>query len=322
MRAAGFVGVVVAVAGAAACGSVGDGTSEAPAAQRVAPARVEALPELAVQPRTLPSGPTLTLEHEHVVDPVPDLEDARSALSELDEASVEWVTLQHRIALAVSLRAESPAEAAAAYARAAQSPVVHAYPSADELLFDYAMLAWQAGAIEDGKNALLDLIRNHPTSPFVMNAYAAFADHMFSTGNLEAAIKLYDKIRQFGEPDVTAYATYRLAWCHLSSDPADGRRALELFVHSMESLEQPTGWARDLQRASLEGAVLAYADVGRPDRAKAFFARIVRDTDIPIETPLRLLAEAYAEVGDSDAVSTVHAEVRCGCSPMSESSCQ
>ena len=58
------------------CGGVDDGASEVP----VAEPRVDAAPPI-VQNETLPTGPRVTMEHEHAVDPASDLAAARASLS-------------------------------------------------------------------------------------------------------------------------------------------------------------------------------------------------------------------------------------------------
>ena len=289
------------------CGGVDDGASEVP----VAEPRVDAAPPI-VQNETLPTGPRVTMEHEHAVDPASDLAAARAEQSGLDDGGAAWVALQHRIALAVALR--EPADVAAAeFERAVKAKSLHDYPHADELLFDYAMLSAQAGDEEAEKSAFMDLIRHYPTSPLVVHVYAAFGDHLDARGRLEDAARLYEKVMMFTESDAAAYGAYRLAWCHLRMDPSESVRALQLFVQSVDGLGDPDGWGHELRDAAIEGAVIAYADVGRPKRAKVFFTRLTRETDSSFEAPLRLLARAYAEVGDVDAERVVCAEIDAGC---------
>ncbi len=117
----------------------------------------------------------------------------------------------------------------------------------------------------------------------------------------------------FTESDAPAYGAYRLAWCHLRMDPSESTRALQLFVRSVDALTDTDGWGGELQEAAIDGAVVAYADVGRPARAKAFFTRLTRQTEVSVDAPLRLLALAYAESGDVDAERVVCAELSGGC---------
>lgn len=299
--------LVLAWLASAGCGGVDDGASEVPLAEP----RVDAPPRIAQQ-ETLPTGPRVTMEHEHAVDPVADLTAARAEQAELDDGGAQWVALQHRIALRVALQ-DSADLAAAEFERAVQAKSLHDYAHADEVLFDYAMLSAQAGELEAQKSAFMELIRQHPTSPLVVHVFAAFGDLMDARGDFDDAARLYEKVMMFNESDAPAYGAYRLAWCHLRMDPSESVRALQLFVRSADAVADADGWGAELREAAIEGAVIAYADVGRPARAKAFFTRLTRESELSVDAPLRLLALGYAESGDVDAERVVCADLQDGC---------
>jgi tetratricopeptide (TPR) repeat protein len=195
-----------------------------------------------------------------------------------------------------------------AFAAGAEAPGVHDYRHADELLLDYASIALQSGDMPAGQEALLRLIREYPMSRFIPHSYAIFADFKFDQGQFRDARRLYDKLGQFDEPSVRAYASYRAAWCHLrdESDQGEPERALQLLVDARRTAARIEGsWGRRLADASLRDAAVAYARVGQPAKARAFFTRLARDTDAPVDEPLRVLVEAYEEQGDEAAAAEV-----------------
>jgi tetratricopeptide (TPR) repeat protein len=266
-----------------------------------------------------PWGPALRLAHQHAVDPVPDIAAAKRAQAGLEPTDARWVALQHGIAIAEMVDAAASdhpdwAPVIDAFAAGAKAQGLYDYDHADELLFDWASIALHSGDMPTGQEALLQLIREHPRSRFIPNAYAVFGDFKFDQGQFLDARRLYEKLMQWEEPSVRAYALYRSAWCDLrdESPEADATRALERFVQARRAAVRIEGsWGRRLADASLRDSALAYARVGRPDKARAFFTRLARDTDAPVDEPLRILAEAYEEQGDPNAAAEICRDLGC-----------
>jgi tetratricopeptide (TPR) repeat protein len=88
------------------------------------------------------------------------------------------------------------------------------HPRMDEALFTLAhclsALARQDLALE----AYYRLIREHPESRFVPQAYLAFAEHYFRLGELENARQFYERVLTIAPErnPVYGYALYKLAW--------------------------------------------------------------------------------------------------------------
>lgn len=259
-------------------------------------------------------GPTIELAHTHAVEPAADLAAARRTQAGLDPTDPRWVEEQHRIALAVMLEsaaATSPDRWSAAldeFQAAVDAPSQDQYAHVDELLFDYASLALRSADAARGQEQLLALIRHYPRSPLIPHAYAAFADHMFDDGQVANAAQLYSKLASFDDPALSAYASYRIGWCHLADVNGNDALALEMFVQAVRHAEAlDDGWGRRLRAAALDDATLAYAQVGAATEARDFFTPIARDADIDPERPLQRLIEAYAELGDDEAVAVLSA---------------
>jgi tetratricopeptide (TPR) repeat protein len=166
----------------------------------------------------------------------------------------------------------------------------------DTARFDEAMAAREAGDPAAMKQALLQLVRDHPHSPLIPHAYLAFGDHMFEEGRMVTARNFYDRAASF-PGSTTAYARYKIAWCHLNE--GDDTEALTAFVAAVRAgLELgPQGTA--IAQASLRDSVLPFARVGRLDRAPAFYHRLVPDP-ADLEPVLLHLAEAARAEGRED----------------------
>lgn len=71
---------------------------------------------------------------------------------------------------------------------------------------------------EQARRVFRELIRSHPTSPYVPNAFAQFGDYYFERGDMESATAFYERTLRFPGPAnrVFGYALHRLAWCRLN----------------------------------------------------------------------------------------------------------
>lgn len=159
-------------------------------------------------------------------------------------------------------------------------------------------------------HTVLTLIRDHPRSDRIPAAYTLLADDYFERGRYDHAERIYDKVLSFDGAMQVAYAHYKIAWCRLSPKPdrpADPTGALHHFVRALDRAESgPTGDAlRTLARRDL---VIAYAEVGKPRLARAFFERVVRGRQARhhVHAMLESLASRYQALGrPSDAAVVV-----------------
>lgn len=113
--------------------------------------------------------------------------------------------------------------------------------------------------LQQTRQAYFQLIKNHPTSPFVPHAYAAFGDHYFGEGDLEAALRFYERVSRFPPPGnpLYGYATYRMAWCEatLGDRAAAARHFLEVVRYAAGSPSAPD--AAELERHARDEICIA-----------------------------------------------------------------
>ena len=85
-------------------------------------------------------------------------------------------------------------EAVKAYIAATRYPK---YERMDEVLFRLAALLTSVKKDDQAREFFHRLIKDYPTSKYIPDAYLAFAEHAFETGEMEAALKFYEKVEQF-----------------------------------------------------------------------------------------------------------------------------
>ena len=86
----------------------------------------------------------------------------------------------------------------------------------DEVLFRLAALLTTVKKDDQAREYFHRLIKDYPTSKYIPDAYLVFAEHAFETGEMEAALKFYEKVEQFPKSSVYPYAAYKQGWCHMN----------------------------------------------------------------------------------------------------------
>ena len=98
----------------------------------------------------------------------------------------------------------------------------------DEVLFRLAALLSSAKKDDQAREYFHRLIKDYPTSKYIPDAYLAFAEHAFDGGDMDAALKFYEKVEQFPKSSVYPYAAYKKGWCYINL--GNHKAALETFV--------------------------------------------------------------------------------------------
>ena len=147
------------------------------------------------------------------------------------------------------------------------------YKRMDMVLFNTADLFNKAGRQDLARRFFGQLIRNHPDSKYLADAYLSFAEYYFNNKQVADALKLYQQVSRHRHSPLYGYALYKQGWCWLNLK--DPRRALEMFVKVIRHGKGSTTRSRIvLVREARKDAVRAYSHVGRPDRAWPFFQRL------------------------------------------------
>lgn len=185
----------------------------------------------------------------------------------------------------------------------------------DQVLYYLALEQERSGDLSAARKTYLELVQSAPQSRFVPHAYFAFAELFFheartDPSKLPMARKLYEQVVKHPGPDnpLHGWAWHRMgqaAW--RERDPT---RALSDFTKALQYAHQ---FPNQPQSSQLDGAawpelVFVYAEVGRPDRACAFFHRVLAAPPSSKKTiaALEQLAGTYLRQGKRDEAIVLH----------------
>ena len=182
-------------------------------------------------------------------------------------------------------------EALAVYRALIDDDRFRGYPRMDAALAAYATTLAADGDGAAGRDAWKRLLDQHPQSPYVPDAYLAFADYYFDTDELDNAAAFYDKVLQFPQARAYQLAAYRRGWVDLNQRRPDDAPPRFLAV--------ARDTAGDARQAALHGAaerdfVRAYAEFGKVQLAWAALAKLDADRAPALYATL---ADLYLEQG-------------------------
>ncbi len=188
------------------------------------------------------------------------------------------------------------------------------YSRRDEALYRLGFTLLERDRPDVALGHIRTLLAEHPASPYVPHGYLAFADHFFNQEKIDQAIKLYEKVLAFENSDATPMAHFKLGWCRLNK--GEHQESLESFVNAASAAQQLGGQAGNtLREEALKDLVRAYAHVGVPEKALAFFERIDEGR---INDMLERLGTAYFDDGRYRESIVINRQVsdRVECSPV------
>lgn len=167
-------------------------------------------------------------------------------------------------------------------------------PDAD--LFDRAVEMRRSGDREGARELLLELLKNHPTSPFVPHVYVQLGDDAFERMDMKQALQLFEKALTFPDAGVAAYARYKTGWCHVNLGAQEA--ALDAFLRASQGAQGLANkFGERLVRSSILDSVLPYASVGKLDRAAVFYTKMTKGTAVTLDEVLRKLATSALMTG-------------------------
>jgi tetratricopeptide (TPR) repeat protein len=183
------------------------------------------------------------------------------------------------------------------------------YDRMDEVLFKLAYLLQTIKKEDQAREFFLRLIKDYPNSKYVPDAYLSFAQYYFEKGEMQAALKFYEKVEQFPKSPVYGYAVYKKGWCYINL--GDFKTALQTFVDVIKLAQAGKAGGnpaqnKQLEREAKKDVVKAYARTpgAGPDRAWDFFNRVGGDMAPKMTEGL---AELYWEQGQfADSTKVYH----------------
>src|SRR4051794_28003360 len=183
------------------------------------------------------------------------------------------------------------------------------YERMDEVLFRLAFLLTSVKKEDQAREFFHRLIKDYPNSKYIPDAYLSFAEYYFDKGEMDNALKFYEKVEQFPKSSVYPYAVYKKGWCYVNN--GDFKTALETFVGVVRMATEGKVQINKAQKDALikeakKDIVKAYAHVGGPDKAWEFFQRTGGDFAPKM---MEALAELYWEQGKFADSSRVYRKI-------------
>jgi TolA-binding protein len=172
------------------------------------------------------------------------------------------------------------------------------YARMDEVLFKLAALLQTVKKEDQAREFFHRLIKDYPNSKYVPEAYLSFGEYFFQKGEMDAALKFYERVEQFPKSPVYGYAVYKKGWCYINL--ADFRKALEIFVDVINIAKTGRGGDprqnKALEREAKKDVVKAFARVpgANADKAWEFFRNVGGDFAPKM---MEALGEIYWEQG-------------------------
>src|SRR5579871_7946 len=218
-------------------------------------------------------------------------------------------TLERQRAVAERARETWLLEAVKAYVEATHYP---RYERMDEVLFRLATMLMGAKKEPQAREFFHLLIKDHPTSKYIPDAYLAFGEHAFDEGRMEEALRFYEKVAELPKSSLYPYAVYKEGWCYVNL--GDYKQALQIFVGVVRTARErggktagkPGGALEALGREAKKDVVKAYAHVGGPDKAWPFFRQVGGEYAPKM---MEALAELYWEQGEAADSSRVYKRI-------------
>ena len=175
---------------------------------------------------------------------------------------------------------EASAKAARVYQALVQDPAFGTYKRMDEALYYYAFELGVLGKEVEMQEAYKRLIQNYPDSAFISQAYLAFADYYYGKGEIQNAVRLYEKVLVYKDSPVYAYALYKLGWCHLNPiGTAEPRYDLSLnfFEKTIQATKEGRAGSeaagKQLRTDTRRDLVRAYVWAAKPTKAWEYFEK-------------------------------------------------
>jgi tetratricopeptide (TPR) repeat protein len=154
------------------------------------------------------------------------------------------------------------------------------------------------------REALVELVRDHPNSPFMPHAYLMLGEELFRRGEMKSALQTFEKTLMYPADDTGAYAQYMIGWCHMNL--GDSAESLGAFVKSAERAQRvQTESGKALARASVLDSALPYAHVGKLAAATNFYKRVTTGSTVTLDEVLRRVARAALDMGRRDELLRV-----------------
>ncbi|MGM0574157.1 MAG: tetratricopeptide repeat protein [Myxococcota bacterium] len=175
-------------------------------------------------------------------------------------------------------------------------------PKIDELRYYLGYHLAEMGRGEEAVEAYTQLILKHPESSYVPDALVNIGEYYFELNEYADALKLYEKVEEYPEAPVLAYAIYKQAWCHYNLGSYDLSLSKMLAVLKKTRAQHEAGvvGAIDLMAEARKELIYPYSKVGKASAAIAFFKKYAPGVYLDLSSRLASLYTEQTEFAKSN----------------------
>jgi len=152
------------------------------------------------------------------------------------------------------------------------------YKARDKVRFFMAHEYRELGQLNEMVVQYRAIIKKHPKSTYVPEAYLLLGDHLISLEDLDTAKRHYKAVLNYPESSAASVARYKLAWCHINRK--EFKKAISLFEEAVavsaggKNMEIDTYKRVDVRMESLVDMAYCYTECYKkksPQEAMDYF---------------------------------------------------
>jgi tetratricopeptide (TPR) repeat protein len=179
-------------------------------------------------------------------------------------------------------------------------------PKVDQALFFLGFNHFEIGDAKKGETYYARLTKEFPKSPYVHESNFALGEYHFEAERWKLALPYYEKVSLHKNNRLYSFAMYKMAWCLYKLNQTNkGLNFLEVVILEgrkikSETKETSSGVSRiRLASEAIKDLILFYAEVGDPNKARAYFEEIVGPKSA--NANLAKLAYFYSDSGSRNS---------------------
>lgn len=157
-------------------------------------------------------------------------------------------------------------------------------PKMDQALFFLGYNNYELGDAKKGTFYYDRLTKEHPGSPFVMEAHFALGEFYFENEKWKDAETHYASVLTRPKHRLYGFSLYKSAWCQFRTGrAAEALKSMELLIRSGKQAAAEGGSGKRnfnknrLESEGLRDIVLFYTEVGEAERAPSYFKGLAGD---------------------------------------------
>lgn len=170
----------------------------------------------------------------------------------------------------------------------------------DQALFFLGYNYFELGQEKTGKRYYDRLTKEYPKSPYNEEASFALGEYHFENNHFEKALPFYAQVARVKRGRLYSFSMYKMAWTQYKlGRMKKALRSLEAVIRAGGGKSKDGGGISRIRLASeaSKDLVVFYAEVGSPQRARAYFDGLVGPEKA--EKLIERLAYFYADTGNT-----------------------